>query len=438
MVILDENYNVCDIYNIVNKVKGLRTGSSPTDAWIVTFKDNVFDRKKNKLTKAFLKIYSNLSYFDNADYELDESMSYLKKAIEGLTYETMVYRDIITPLVDLNICPNFIRYIASGNACHYNDLLRAYKSSYKKSADKIKMRLNKIINNNLLNYETSNIIISDETRKYKPNKGDIKDFDKFEFDIILTETFDNTMSFHDLLQSDYVQEINIFNILFQIFAACYSMSLSKMVHNDLHTGNIMIRTLKKPKIITYIIKKVKYVLKIKYLVHIYDFDRAYVKRLGDNHSLDMYDVFSQNNEFYDNKDILKLLCSVYKYTGNKFYLKCLTSNEKHLKDLIKLFEKDERCNFQVKKYKPVLPSFFKNYNDSLTIIKIFAENLPQIKIKEKVNKEDIYICDKEFFRKNGDINMQKLNEIRKSVLSGSIKSKSKLKTKSPKRKSRKN
>ena len=417
MVIIDENYNICNISKYIDKVKGLRTGSSPTDAWIITFKPNVF-YKNIKIKKGFLKIYSNLSFFDYDKYS-EFNTKYLEKAVQGLTYETNVYKYIITPLVDYNICPNFIRMIGSGTLCKYDDLFKILKNNYYGKSDKtvsvekIRKRLNRSITNNILNYEHDNISFDESVKASVETKYDLDDLI---FDVNLTETYENTISFHELLNSDYVQELNIFNILFQIFAACYSMSLSKMVHNDLHTGNIMIRPLKTPKVLTYIIEGNKYILKVYYFVHIYDFDRAYVQQLGDNKVLTLYDVYSQNNEYVDNKDVLKLLCSVYKYTQNSIYLKCLTDNKKHFTQLVELYDLDKRCNFQLKKYKPVKSSFFYNYNDTLTIIKCLSEYLPKID-EIYIDKDDFFVCQQSFFNEKGELDIKEVQNTRMKYVS---------------------
>jgi hypothetical protein len=417
MVIIDENFDVCKIDKYIKDVKGLRTGSSPTDAWIITLKNNVVDKNGNKINKAFLKIYSNLSFFDKY-YDVD--FKNLKQAVEGLTYETKIYRYIVTPLVDLGICPNFIRFLGSGIMCSYDNLYNMllnnyYKSNKKVSPEKIAKKLKRSINNNILNYQDKNFSL-DDSRKYSiENNYEINDL---YFDINLTETFDNATSFHDILRKPDIQERNIYNILFQIFAACYSMSLSKMIHNDLHSGNIMVRTLNQPKTLVYFINNKKYVLKVKYFVHIYDFDRAYAQRLGDNEGVKLYDVFSQNNEVIDNKDMLKILCSIYKHTENISYLRHLTSNEKHLNILVKLFENDKRCNFQVEHYVPVKSSFFKNYNSAETILYNLAENLSSIKIDNFSDvKDNIYVCDKSFFDNKGNIIEEKVFETRRQLIS---------------------
>jgi len=417
MVIIDENFDVCKIDKFIKNVKGLQTGSSPTDAWIVTLKNNVVDKNGNKINKAFLKIYSNISLFekyDNVDFKI------LKQAVNGLIYETKIYRYIVTPLVNLGICPNFIRFLGSGTMCSYDNLYHMlinnyYKSNKKVSPEKIATKLKRNINNNILNYQDKNFSLDNSVKYSLEKEYEINDL---YFDINLTETFDNATSFHDILRKPDIQDRNIYNILFQIFAACYSMSLTKMIHNDLHSGNIMVRTLNQPKTLVYFINNKRYVLKVKYFVHIYDFDRSYVKRLGDNEGVKLYHVFSQNNELIDNKDMLKLLCSVYKHTENISYLRHLTNNEKHLNNLVKLFENDIHCNFQVEKYVPVKSSFFKNYNSAETILYNLAENLSSIKIENFSDvKDNIYICDKSFFDNKGNIIEEKVIESRRKMIS---------------------
>ena len=153
MVVIDENFDVCKIDKYIKNVKGIRTGASPSDAWIITLTNNVTDKYGNKINKAFLKIYSNLSFFNI--YENDFNI--LKKAVTGLTYETQIYKYIVTPLVDYGICPNFIRYIGNGTMCSYDNLYHILLNNYgkgkkKMSPEKIDKKLKRNINNNILTY----------------------------------------------------------------------------------------------------------------------------------------------------------------------------------------------------------------------------------------------------------------------------------------------
>ena len=112
--ILDENTNVCDIKDCIKKIKGLQSNSaSPTDSWIVDFKENTY-YQSDKIYSGFLKIFINPESAKKFKYEYKNLLS--------LDYELRVYKDIIRPLVDLNICTNFVKYLAGGSNCTYNNL----------------------------------------------------------------------------------------------------------------------------------------------------------------------------------------------------------------------------------------------------------------------------------------------------------------------------
>ncbi len=123
MVIIDENFNICNIHKHIKNVKGLQTGSSPTDAWVISFKNNVYS-KDTKLSKGFFKIYLNSSFFKNKD--TDDT---LEKAVYGLMYETNVYKYVTNPLIDNKICPHFIRLISNGEGCSFNNLFNILKNN---------------------------------------------------------------------------------------------------------------------------------------------------------------------------------------------------------------------------------------------------------------------------------------------------------------------
>ena len=409
--ILTDNFDVCKISKIIKSVKTLKTGASPTDAWIVSFKNKVMYKDK-EIKKAFMKIFLDKNYLN----KIKNPSTNLKLAIDGLYYERNVYQNIITPLVDLKICQSFIRYISGGNTCKYDDLFSILEKGKKSKSKSLKSKFNNLINRNLLKYETSNIGLSESNFSDEIEPISLNDTQKLRYEILLTETYEDTHHLSTLLQSSSLQDINLFNIIFQIMIACYSLYLSKTTHNDLHSGNIMVRKLKKPTKILYIVNGQKYLLKISYLVYIYDFDRSYSEKIGKNNVLSIYNEFAQYNEIINNKDIMKLLCSVYKYTQNKIYLQCLSENEKSLKQLIKLFEHDKKCNFQVKKYHPVKKTFYNKFNDIEKIINKFGNFLPEIKDYEDLVESNIFICNKEHFDFNGNINIELYKEYRKKIV----------------------
>src|SRR3990167_9445038 len=96
----------CDFYKCVAHVKGLASNStSPTDYWILSLKQGAA-YNNTPISWAFIKIFLDT----NNPYEL------------ALLYEIKIYRDIIRPLLDKNICPNFVRYLGSGTQCSFDQL----------------------------------------------------------------------------------------------------------------------------------------------------------------------------------------------------------------------------------------------------------------------------------------------------------------------------
>jgi hypothetical protein len=86
---IDENFNVCKISTVINKVKGIASNSaSPTDTWVVYFKDDItYDNKH--ITSGFLKIFMVPSYILGGNVT----------ANLGLKYEMDIYKYIINNLI---------------------------------------------------------------------------------------------------------------------------------------------------------------------------------------------------------------------------------------------------------------------------------------------------------------------------------------------------
>jgi len=119
-----DKVNVCDISNCIINVSGMVSNStSPTDIWFLTFHDTYY--KGDKIDKAFLKLFVDINSLPPITFSTSHIYSEdIIPSISGLNYELIVYRDIIRPLVDNNICPNFIKYLASGQGCSYDDILK--------------------------------------------------------------------------------------------------------------------------------------------------------------------------------------------------------------------------------------------------------------------------------------------------------------------------
>jgi len=406
MNIIDENTNVCEINKFINKVDGIDSDSaSPTDIWLVKFNKDV-KYKNTKIKNGFLKIFLEYTSLPS-DYNY-------KNILKGLNYELDVYKDVIRPLIDYNICPNFVKYLASGKKCTYENLLNILKNNLNNfDIDKIKLLLNRNLNciydlcSSRFAIDNDNDIIDDD--KIRPSNS-------FRYNIILNEqTPKGSIKFGTFLRNNDKQKFSFFlPIIFQIFTACYAMSLSKMVHNDLHAGNIFIEQLDKEDIFEYCINNNRYKIKTKYKVFLYDFDRSYVERFGNNEILTdaLCNGSSQCNTYIENKDILKILCYIYNKVNIDILLSTITDNKEKLKELLDSYSFD--CFFYEIPHYSDNVSFFKNFNSSEKIV----ENVGKILTlsKQKVKKENIYVLNKEFFNGNGSINVKKYEKIYNEAL----------------------
>ena len=102
--------------------------------------------------------------------------------------------------------------------------------------------------------------------------------------------------------------------VFQVLIACYSMYLSGVAHNDLHTGNVFLKIYDTPIIFHYVINGNLYIINTICKPLIYDFDRAYVSNY--NNELLVDNTASQNNIVLNPKDFIKVLCYIRRININ--------------------------------------------------------------------------------------------------------------------------
>lgn len=414
---LNDKINVCEIYPCIDLVTGQKTNSaSPTDIWFLSFKDNTHYENvniKNAFIKLFISPNSLILYDFNDKY---------KKNIKGLQYELLVYKNVIKPLIDNNISPNFIRYLGSGIECNENDLFKILSGNMMLDEDEIKENLRR----NLL------YIISGKSDRPAINFFSKKSFDtiyndKVTYNMIMAEMISpRTVSLSNLLDTKQMKNHPEFwNILFQCILACYSMSLAKMVHNDLHAGNIWVEHMKEEVVITYLINDTCYSFKTKYKIMLYDFDRSYVINLNNNPSLlpnDKGKCFKNNqcNQFIPNKDMVKVIFYFYIYSGinntekNKL-LNLLTCKNKVKKELINILGITKDARFLRYKGEPIKENTFNKLDNAEQILTNVSKRISLIK-NNFINPYDkyTYVCNKKTFNDNGTLNLKELENIKQS------------------------
>ena len=275
--------NTCVINKCIRQIDFLdHKSASPSLYGIVKFKRHVY--YENVLLKeAFVKMY--LSPKPSYDPDIPNLSD-----IQALSYETRVYKDIIRPLIDDNICPNFVRYLSSGQNCDPNllaetDKLTAYLDRLEYTSEELEL-----IGRDF----TMDFLI---TRAVPDNAVTLRDF-----------------NFH-LIPSNQKELI-----IFQIAAACYAMNTYNMTHNDLQNiGNIWVLPLPEPVDVTYHYNNQYYSFNdVQYKVLVYDFDRAYCYTLGDNPMFDdnyLCNNYGQCNTVHPTRDFLSMMYGLIHIKG---------------------------------------------------------------------------------------------------------------------------
>ena len=105
----------------------------------------------------------------------------------------------------------------------------------------------------------------------------------------------------------FVTEMTYY-FFFQIVTACYALFLSGVNHNDLHSGNILIKKLS-PRVNVYNIDGNKYNIYTNWSVMLYDFDRAYCSDFHAGYQNKIHigsDNAALKNKLHVGKDMIKI------------------------------------------------------------------------------------------------------------------------------------
>lgn len=274
---------------------------------------NVIQSKISRIKKAIMKVvidYKNIDIVSTREGEI---------ALAGVYYEYSVYKNIILPLLEHKISPNFIQPLSFGNisAKEYKNMLLGSHLKIKdfkndkwvdtgkvidnKNVDSI---MNRVIHGMVSEFGINppvNLYISEEYRsKYR--------HDDIDFIYFMIPFLEKKYTLEKFLNDIDFSTETLYNVLLQIFIAIYTLTLTKTVHNDLHFDNIFIVPIKET-LLTYIVNGAIYTFKTTVLVKIYDFDRSFSANLGYNIFLENYcENYFQCNKFNYKFDFTKVLC----------------------------------------------------------------------------------------------------------------------------------
>ena len=444
---LQQYSDVCEMaeclqeFSSTSTIVGLNADSaSLSDTWIVKFKDGTtYDEEP--MQKAFLKMWiSNSSYkgLNENNFQFSPAIPNDQSIFErnrdkqiivnsGLNYEARVYRDIVKPMIEKNICPNFVKFLGLGKNCSPESLLKMLKHQNPNE----NLNSNQLFGNavammcNWKRLKITERYSASQIAKFEKHMSKETFQQNITYNIIANEVIKpDTMDFSRFLR-DHKMFINgttpnpvVWNVIFQILAACYSMSKTKMNHNDLHLGNIYIEPVDdsgNSKRFNYEYENTLFTFESRYIAKVYDFDRSYVTRFGDNPILgdgvtsEACVRGSQCNEFIPNLDALKIMggISLTKWrsepkTHKLIVDSCTSSDPSQRAILNEIFSNSNFLRGADNKREPNLEKFdsvfqiMKNISALSNIQNIYPSGyVPELK--------DVFICNQSMFNLSGKI-----------------------------------
>lgn len=389
----DKLTNVNDVLNCVipNSLIGLPSDSaSPSDTCLISFNPNT-KLNELKLSKGFIKYYVT----DTSGIPIQ----YINE-INALKYETVIYK-WVRRLTTYGVNGHFVKVLGGADGINFDTMskfLSTYSGMSQKDIDRNLYR-----NSNFMTFALSSARPAiTENKVYKPLPLSEDKVHKFKYAFILTEglTIDklpynnptketeitdnlhklynlsigSCLRFHDMIAiNTHFQRIlgftpnpslehaektfhtYLISVLFQACTACYSLYINGIAHNDLHSGNVLVRKIPYTLLKYNVIETGKtYFVFSHFFAKIFDWDRSFSINVGKNNILNSPVLFkaNQTNDLIEQRDFIKLLCYLYKsfyvQNGSKVQLTNIFITKKLLNAVIKL--KPSGVEFNPQKY----------------------------------------------------------------------------------------
>ena len=211
----------------------------------------------------------------------------------SLEYEASVYAYITENIIMRNICPGFIPLLGF-SSCGITTILDAINRPEAAFGDASLARLKEKI--------TSLASV----------------FPRLDMKFLITGSATDMKFLHDFEKDDMYTIPIAASIIFQAFYALYVMDKYMIRHGDLHNDNIFVQTLPDPVTLTFNVNDLQISFSTRFILKIYDFDRAYVEALGENDKLDDYAQIGTGNYFRRNADFAQFLCETARQSQGLF------------------------------------------------------------------------------------------------------------------------
>jgi len=205
--------------------------------------------------------------------------------ILGLKYEKKIYAKIIDTIIAKNYSPNFVAYV--GYACC---------NAFGEMSGPAKLTL----------------------KEYEHKFPSLK---RGNYCVLITEQVGNGIYFGykqmlpvNTLIDFYttLQEKEFWSILFQVVYSIEVMQRFRIVHNDLHAGNILVMTLPKPVSMAFFVEGKTYKITTQYIPYIFDWDFGFAEEFGPNPKLETKGAMQEDirNRFNRKGDLYTLICTL--------------------------------------------------------------------------------------------------------------------------------
>ena len=335
-----DNNKFIDLYKSVSDVIPLKnTTKSSSEKWILEFNDNVYFENKNITNGSFFKFFISPVNIE----ENNKSLRYERMHSIACNYEYEMYK-ITEKIRKKGICDAFPKIYFRKRNIKLEELVMLLKRNESFYFDEeilidlLDKRLKSLLSNTNINGLYQNLS-SDGTINILDvdgNSVDIK-FNKKDY-VINCIAIENIVNKDDINGYSYTlsefiannETINteVIKVFYQIIYILYVFERYKIVHNDLHLGNIMIIRYKKPIYINYCINDVNYYFETYYKVIVFDFDRSFNEKIGKNVILENLNktVISPPDKFTKNLDLAKLVVACFNRKYDKKFLDIIIKN----------------------------------------------------------------------------------------------------------------
>jgi len=243
---------------------------------------------------------------------------------ESIKYEANMYKYITDEIIEKSYSPNFASFVGFG-CCNYD--------SIKNLVEKHDTNINTVQHNiDLCLLMTEKV--GNGAQFGLPNKNnDVK----------------SLRDYLKMFRKGKIDQNDFRKIMFQIIYSLEVMERLKIIHADVHSHNILVCDFETEISLCYVIDKVSYSIKTRYVPYIFDWDFSYTEKLGINSNLDNFTI-----DFFPYVDIYRLFNDMRMHKVNIDFIQDYTNNQiimdKELSNVEPLSEKSYKYIYNKESY----------------------------------------------------------------------------------------